>query len=288
MTLKEFLNRIIVQTKDFDVTVYEVLTVLLILLFTYVFIRILRRIIQRREKSKLFDPGRSHAILQIIKYILWITAILISLQTFGIKLTLLLAGSAAILVGLGLGLQQIFQDIMSGIAILFEGTLKVGDIVEIQDDIVGRVVEIGLRTSKIETRDNIIMIVPNSKFVTDIVINWSHMEKRTRFHINVGVAYGSDVEQVLQILEQIGHNSEGLCKDPAPRARFRSFGASSLDFELLAWISEPSLRGLRVHEMNCEIYRRFAEEKVTIPFPQQDVWIRELPSSDSNEPSSTQ
>ena len=183
MTLKEFLNHIIVQTKDFDVTVYEVLTVLLILLFTYVFIRILRRIIQRREKSKLFDPGRSHAILQIIKYILWITAILISLQTFGIKLTLLLAGSAAILVGLGLGLQQIFQDIMSGIAILFEGTLKVGDIVEIQDDIVGRVVEIGLRTSKIETRDNIIMIVPNSKFVTDIVINWSHMEKRTRFHI---------------------------------------------------------------------------------------------------------
>ena len=84
-------------------------------------------------------------------------------------------------------------------------------------------------------------------------------------------------------LEQIGVSSEGLCQDPAPRARFRAFGNSSLDFELLAWISEPSLRGLRVHEMNCEIYRRFIEEKITIPFPQQDVWIRELPSGGNNE-----
>ncbi len=277
MTLKEFLNRIIVQTKDFDVTVYEVLTVLLILLGTYIFIRILRRIIKKREESELVDPGRSHAILQIIKYILWITAILFSFQTLGIKLTLLLAGSAAILVGLGLGLQQIFQDIMSGIAILVEGTLKVGDIVEIQDDIVGRVVEIGLRTSKIETRDNIIMVVPNSKFVTDIVINWSHMEKRTRFHINVGVAYGSDVEKVTRILLECADKHKKISQTTKPFVRFNDFGDSSLDFQLFFWTTETFHVESIKSDIRYEINASFKQHGVQIPFPQRDIHIKSQP-----------
>ena len=277
MTLNEFLNHIIVATKDFDITVYELLTVLLILFITYIFIRILQRIIHRREKIKLFDPGRSHAILQIIKYILWITAIIVSLQTLGIKLTLLLAGSAAILVGLGLGLQQIFQDIMSGITILFEGTLKVGDIVEIQDDIVGRVIEIGLRTSKIETRDNIIMVVPNSKFVTDIVINWSHLEKRTRFHINVGVAYGSDVEKVTRILIDCADRHEKISRTTKPFVRFKDFGDSSLDFQLYFWTTETFQVENIKSEIRYEINAMFKEQGVQIPFPQRDVHIKSQP-----------
>ena len=277
MTLNEFLNHIIVATKDFDITVYELLTVLLILFITYIFIRILQRIIHRREKIKLFDSGRSHAILQIIKYILWITAIVVSLQTLGIKLTLLLAGSAAILVGLGLGLQQIFQDIMSGIAILFEGTLKVGDIVEIQDDIVGRVIEIGLRTSKIETRDNIMMVVPNSKFVTDIVINWSHMEKRTRFHVNVGVAYGSDVEKVTRILLDCADRHEKISKTTKPFVRFKDFGDSSLDFQLFFWTTETFQVENIKSEIRYEINALFKEQGVQIPFPQRDVHIKSEP-----------
>jgi small-conductance mechanosensitive channel len=277
MTLKEFLNYILVQTKEFDITVYEVLTVLLILLVTYIFIRILQKIIRRRESIKLVDPGRSHAILQIVKYILWIAAIIISLQTLGIKLTLLLAGSAAILVGLGLGLQQIFQDIMSGITILFEGTLKVGDIVEIQDDIVGRVIEIGLRTSKIETRDNIIMVVPNSKFVTDIVINWSHMEKRTRFHVNVGVAYGSDVEKVTRILLQCADKHEKISQTTKPFVRFKDFGDSSLDFQLYFWTTETFQVENIKSEIRYEINALFKEQGVQIPFPQRDVHIKSQP-----------
>ena len=105
-----------------------------------------------------------------------------------------------------------------------------------------------------------------------------------RIRAAVGTAYGSDVEKVLKVLEEVGHNNSGLCKDPAPRARFRAFGASSLDFELLAWISQPAMRGLRVHELNCEIYKRFAEENISIPFPQQDVWIKQLPGTADNEP----
>ena len=174
MKLGEFLESTLIETKDFDVTVYEVLIILLIFIFTALLMRVIKRVFRVREKRKELDSGRSHAFLQILKYVIWLAVILISFETVGIKLTLLLAGSAALLVGLGLGLQQIFQDIMSGVAILFEGILKVGDIVEIQENIVGRVIEIGLRTSKIETRDNIIMVVPNSKFgTTMIILSWS-------------------------------------------------------------------------------------------------------------------
>ena len=151
MTLKEFLESSLIETKDFDITVYEILIILLIPIVTIFIISVIKKVFRILEKRKEFDPGRSYAIQQILKYVLWIIAILISLETVGIKLTLLLAGSAALLVGLGL--QQIFQDEMSRVAILFEGIIKVGDVVEIKNKIIGRVAEIGLRTSKIETHD---------------------------------------------------------------------------------------------------------------------------------------
>lgn len=274
MTLKEFLESSLIETKDFDITVYEILVILLILFTTLFIIRIIRKVFRMREKRKEFDQGRSHAIQQILKYVLWIAAILISLETVGIKLTLLLAGSAALLVGLGLGLQLIFQDIMSGIAILFEGTLKVGDIVEIKDDIVGRVVEIGLRTSKIETRDNIIMVIPNSKFVTDIVINWSHMEKKTRFHVDVGVAYGSDVEKVTRVLLQCAGDQQNISASPQPFVRFTDFGDSSLDFQLYFWSTETFSVEFIKSELRLKIDATFRQNGIHIPYPQRDIHIK--------------
>jgi len=274
MTLKEFLEYALIQTKDFDVTVYEILIIVFILIVTSSIMRILKRVFRNREQKKEFDPGRSHAILQIIKYVIWILAILLSFQAVGIKLTLLLAGSAALLVGLGLGLQQIFQDIMSGIAILFEGSLKVGDVVEIQDDIVGRVIEIGLRTSKIETRDNIVMVVPNSKFVTDIVINWSHVEKRTRFHVDVGVAYGSDVELVTKVLLKCAGDQVRISSTPKPFVRFKDFGNSSLDFQLYFWSTETFQVENIKSDIRYAIDAAFRKNDIKIPFPQRDVHIK--------------
>ena len=274
MTQSEFLEFELIETKDFDVTIYEILIILLLLVSTILLMRVLKRVFRARERRKEFDPGRSHAILQILKYVVYIAVILISLEIVGIKITLLLAGSAALLVGLGLGLQQIFQDIMSGIAILFEGSLKVGDIVEIQDNIIGRVIEIGLRTSKIETRDNIIMVVPNSKFVTDIVINWSHMEKKTRFHIDVGVAYGSDVEKVSKVLLQCAEDINKISKTPAPFVRFSDFGNSSLDFQLYFWTTETFQVEYIKSEIRYKIDSAFRANGIHIPFPQRDVHIK--------------
>ena len=277
MKLNEFLQFALIETKDFDVTVFEVLIVLLLLISTVLLMRVLKRVFRVREKRKEFDPGRSHAILQILKYVAFITAILVSFEIIGIKITLLLAGSAALLVGLGLGLQQIFQDIMSGIAILFEGSLKVGDIVQIQDDLIGRVIEIGLRTSKIETRDNIIMVVPNSKFVTDIVINWSHIEKKTRFHIDVGVAYGSDVEKVSRLLLQCAEDIKKVSIAPAPFVRFNDFGSSSLDFQLYFWTTETFQVEYIKSEIRYKIDAAFRANGVHIPFPQRDIHIKSSP-----------
>lgn len=274
MTLKDFFNLSLIDTKDFNITVYEVIFILIIFITTSIILRVIRRILKKREKSKFFDKGRSHTILQMLKYILWIAAILISLQTIGIKITLLLAGSAALLVGLGLGLQQIFQDIMSGITILFEGILKIDDIVEIQEGTIGRVIEVGLRTSKIETRDDIIMIIPNSKFVTDNVINWSHMQKKTRFSVKVGVAYGSDVEKVTTILLACAKDHLKVSKQPAPFVRFIDFGDSSLDFEVFFWTTETfTVEGIK-SDIRYKINSKFIEEGVHIPFPQRDIHIK--------------
>jgi len=274
MTLKALLTYALIETKQFDITVYEVLIVFIILLTTFIISRIIRRVFRDREKNTQIDPGRSHAILQIIKYVLWVSAILISFETIGIQLTLLLAGSAALLVGIGLGLQQIFQDFMSGVTILFEGNLKVGDIVEIQNDIIGKVIEIGIRTSKIETPENIIMIIPNSKFVTDIVINWSHMEKKTRFHVGVGVAYGSDVEKVTKILLQCAENHTLISNSPKPFVRFKDFGDSSLDFHLIFWTTETfGVENIK-SDLRYKINAEFKSQGVQIPFPQRDVHLK--------------
>jgi small-conductance mechanosensitive channel len=277
MTLKDLLNTTLIQIKEYNITFYEVLIIMIILLITLVINRVLKRVFRLREEKKQFDRGRSHAIQQIIKYILWVSAILISFNTVGIKLTLLLAGSAALLVGLGLGLQQIFQDFMSGVTILFEGTLKVGDIVEIRDEIVGKVKEVGLRTTKIETRDNIIMIIPNSKFVTDIVINWSHMEKRTRFHVDVGVAYGSDVDKVTSILLRCAENQNRISSTPKPFVRFKNFGESSLDFQLFFWTTDTFVVENIKSEIRYKINAAFREQGIQIPFPQRDVHIKTPP-----------
>jgi small-conductance mechanosensitive channel len=274
MTLKEFLESHLIETKDFDITVYEILVILLILIVTIFIIRVIKKVFRIREKRKEFDPGRSHAIQQILKYVLWIIAILVSLETVGIKLTLILAGSAALLVGLGLGLQQIFQDVMSGVAILFEGIIKVGDVVEIKNDIVGRVVEIGLRTSKIETRDNIIMVIPNSKFVTDIVINWSHMEKKTRFHVDVGVAYGSDVEKVTRVLLKCASDQQRISASPQPFVRFIDFGNSSLDFQLFFWSTDTFSVEFIKSALRYKIDAAFRQNGIHIPFPQRDIHIK--------------
>ena len=272
MTLKELIEFKLLDTEKIDITIYHIFIIAIIILATWLILRIFKKILGRQVKVKKIDIGQKYAIYQIMKYLIWIIAFGIILESAGVKLTLLIASSAALLVGLGLGLQQVFSDYVSGILILFEGNLKVKDVVQLED-MIGEVTYIGLRTSKIKTRDNYIVIVPNHKFTNDEIVNWSHIETRTRFHVNVGVAYGSDIRLVRQVLLDCAKTITGILIDPPPFVRFENFGNSSLDFQVYFWTVES----FRVEHIKSEL-RFFIDDKlrennIRIPFPQRDVHL---------------
>ncbi len=273
MTLKEIFNIKLIESGDYTLTIFHIISIILILIVTNVIIRLVKKLFNRQEMKKGLERGKSHAIFQIFKYIIWITSILLILDTAGIKITFLLASSAALLVGLGLGLQQLFQDFISGITLLIEGTIKVGDIVETAGGEVGKVDEISLRTSKLRTRDNIILIVPNSTLIISTVINWSHIEQTTRFKVKVGVAYGSDVDKVTSLLLKCAEGHKEIVKRPSPTVFFKDFGNSSLDFELLFYTNE-TFRVERIKsDLRYAIDKAFRENNITVPFPQRDVHL---------------
>ena len=273
MKFKEILEYSLIRTDNLHITVYNLLMVAFILIVTEIIIWTLNRVFKKRIYPKPnIDIGKSHTIYQLIKYFLWITAILLVLQTIGLKVTFLLAGSAALLIGLGLGLQEIFKDIVSGLILLFERNLKINDVVELEDE-VGKVKEIGFRTTKIETRDNIILIIPNSKFIVGNVINWSHIHKRTRFYVQVGVAYGSNVELAEKILLECANDHKEISKTPKPFVRFYDFGSSSLDFQIYFWTDKSFYVENIKSDLRFKIDKKFRENNIQIPFPQRDVHI---------------
>ncbi|MEM1122094.1 MAG: mechanosensitive ion channel domain-containing protein, partial [Bacteroidota bacterium] len=196
-----------------------------------------------------------------------------ALHFLQINMTVLWGGLAALLVGVGLGLQQTFNDLFSGLVLLFERGIEVGEILEIDGE-VGSLKKIGLRTSVIESRDNITIIVPNSKLVVSNVINWTHYDNKVRFRISVGVAYGSDTALVKKILLKTAKAHPNILKRPAPYVRFTDFGNSSLDFELLFFSKKfITIEDIK-SDLRFEIDQKFREAGVTIPFPQRDIWIR--------------
>jgi len=209
----------------------------------------------------------------LLKYVIYTFATLGTIQALGISFSLMWAGSAALLVGVGLGLQQTFNDLFSGLVLLGEGTVEVDDILEV-DGIIGRVVSIGLRTSKMVTRDRIDLIIPNSKLVTEKVVNWSHFQSSTRFEIKVGVAYGSDVEKVKELLLKAVEDQQGVMVNPAPQVQLQEFGDSSLNFGLFFFSKDFWRIEFIKSNLRFRIIQLFKEHHIEIPFPQRDLWIK--------------
>jgi len=271
--VKEILNYEIFSFGDYVIKVSKLVTIALIIVATFFILWLIKKALSAKRFSKV-DAGTSYAIYQIIKYIIWIISITVMLETVGIKITLLLAGSAALLVGVGLGLQQTFNDIISGIILLSERSIKVGDVLEVDGDVV-RIQSIGLRTSKALNRDDISVILPNSLITTSKVINWSHQSKRTRFRIEVGVAYGSDVDLVIKTLEECAIGYPDVISTEKVEARLENFGSSSLDFHLF-FFSKNIFRIPKVKaDIRKIICKKFAENNIVIAFPQLDVHIKQ-------------
>lgn len=247
--------------------------ILAIILITKLILWLIKKALYRSNKNKKLDIGTTFAIFQIIRYMVWIISIGLLLETIGVKVTLLIAGSAALLVGVGLGLQQTFNDVISGIILLTERSIKIGDVLEIDGDIV-MIQTIGLRTSKGLNRDDISIIIPNSLITTSKVINWSHQSKKTRFRIDVGVAYGSDVDLVIKILEESAFEHPEVSDRQLVEGRLVNFGNSSLDFQLLFFSKNIFRISKAKSDIRRIINRKFNENNITIPFPQMDLHLR--------------
>ena len=273
-SIKSFLNFEIIKLEKVQVNIYEILIGILTILITALVLRLLRRIFKKVSQKGVMDVGTSNSLYQIIKYFIWVVVFVLILDTVGVKVSIFIASAAALLVGVGLGLQQLFNDIASGIILLIERTLKVNDVVEMENEMVGRVVTIGLRTSKINTRDNILVIVPNSQLVNDRVINWSHADALTRFHVNIGVAYGSDIDLATKVLKSCAKEHPNIVSKPEPFVRFTNFGDSSLDFQLFFWTKEAFAVENTKSDLRYKIDKAFREHKIQIPFPQRDVYLK--------------
>ncbi|HOO65435.1 MAG: mechanosensitive ion channel [Bacteroidales bacterium] len=277
-TIRHFIETVIFRIGKYEVQVSDLLVVLAIFFVTKLILWVIRKAIFRKSNGDRREMSNVYSLYQIIKYLLWIFAILFMMQTLGISITVLLAGSAALLVGIGLGLQQTFNDFISGVILLIEGTTRIGDVLEVDGQVV-EIQEIGIRTSKGLTRDDIIVIIPNSAITNSKVINWSHQSKRTRFRIDVGVAYGSDVDLVVKILEASALEHPDISHKENIEARFVNFGNSSLDFQLL-FFSDDVFRIEKVKsEIRKIINRKFIENNITIPFPQVDLHVKDVPRS---------
>jgi small-conductance mechanosensitive channel len=270
--LKRFMELVIIRIGEYEIRIITLTTIFIIFLITNAVLWIIKKALFRKHKIIEPEIGNIYALFKIIKYTIWIISISLILNAIGISVTVLLAGSAALLVGVGLGLQQTFNDILSGIILLSERSIRIGDILEIDGDIV-KIQNIGLRTSTGLNRDEISIIIPNSIITTNKVINWSHQSMKTRFKINVGTAYGSDVELVIKILEESAMEHPDIEDRNLVEARIIDFGNSSLDFQLL-FFSENIFRIERVKsDIRKIINRKFVEYKITIPFPQMDVHL---------------
>ena len=272
-TIREFLEFELISVDNYKIKVYTLVTILIIFIITKLILRLIKKTLFRKRKINEFDKGNAYALFKIFRYVIWVIAIALVLETIGIKVTVLIAGSAALLVGVGLGLQQTFNDVISGIILLSEKSIKIDDILEIDGDVV-KMQSIGLRTSKGLNTDDISIIIPNSLITTNKVINWSHQTKKTRFRIDVGVAYGSDVDLVIKTLEDSAFEHPDTSDRELTEARLVNFGNSSLDFQVLFF----SKNIFRINKVKSDIRRiinkKFTENNISIPFPQMDLNLK--------------
>ena len=220
------------------------------------------------------NEGIRQSIGTIVRYLIIILGLVIIFQSAGLNLSALGVLAGALGVGIGFGLQNITNNFVSGLIILFERPIKIGDRVEV-GEISGDVVRIAARATTVITNDNISIIIPNSEFISSKVTNWSHNNRMVRFRFPVGVSYKEDPEKVRDLLLEVAREHEGVLKSPSPSVAFTEFGDSSLNFELWVWtikfINRPPVLQ---SDLYFDIFRKFKENNIEIPFPQRDLHLR--------------
>ncbi|WP_047246039.1 mechanosensitive ion channel family protein [Maribacter thermophilus] len=278
-SIKEFLElgfKFTNGDKSINITVGLLLLLVVAFVVSNFLMGLIRKFFTRKMEND--DKLKFISVFKFIKYVVYIVVVLITMSAAGIDITILITASAALFVGLGLALQELFQDIIGGIFIIIDKSLRVGDIIEINGK-VGKVFEIKLRTTRAITRDDKVIIIPNHHFISDIIYNYTQNHKTTRENIKIGVAYGSDVQLVTEILEKTIKGHRGVLNSPKPFVTFDDFGDSALLFSLNFYIedsfSDPRIKS----ELRYKIDAEFRKNNISIPFPQRDVHIYQNKSS---------
>ncbi len=236
--------------------------------------------LHQSSRSKLVQSGMLTLLHNVMKVVLVALAIYFVFIAWKIDVTAWLASAGIVGLALSFAAKDTLSNLFAGVSIIMDAPYKRGDYIILDSGERGVVTEIGLRSTRLLTRDDIEITVPNGIIGNSRITNEAGgPSEKHRIRVGVGVAYGSDVDNVIAILERIAKDNAEILENPAPRVRFRVFGESSLDFELLGWIARPVDRGRLRHELNCAIYKAFIEEGIEIPFPQRDLHVRTMPDN---------
>jgi small-conductance mechanosensitive channel len=268
--MKNILDYKIIEIGTYTLSVYHLAAILLIFLSVWIILKLLKSFVIHNMRLR---KARQYAIYQIVKYLLIITASIITLNLLGVKVGVLLAGSAALLVGIGLGLQNLFNDFVSGVIILLDYSVKVNDIIDI-NGLVCKVQKINIRTTTVLTRDDKYIILPNSALTSNQLINWTHTHETSRFEVQVGIDYSADVHRAMKIIQDIAEEHLMVVSDPKPIVRLIDFGNSSIDLQVLFWTNEVFRVENIKSDIRIKIYDSFKKNGITIPFPQRVVHMK--------------
>ena len=263
------------------VSIVQTILVVIWLIFTLRLSRLLIEVMRRQQRRFDFVQQTTEPLLvNAVAVILFLAAAYSVMVAWDINVTGLVASAGIVGLALSFAAQDTLANLFAGVAILTDQPYKIGDYIILDTGERGQVTNIGLRSTRLLTRDDVEVSIPNGVMGSAKIVNEAGgPPSRYRIRCSIGVAYGSDIDKVMDVLVRIAGEHKKVLDSPEPRARFRTFGDSSLDFDLLCWITQPADRGLVTHELNCEIYRQFAAEKIEIPYPQRDLHIKQMPDS---------
>ncbi|WP_186757471.1 mechanosensitive ion channel family protein [Echinicola salinicaeni] len=271
----ELLEYVVITLGESKLTVGEIIAIAFSIFLLLIVTEWIRKFIVNKVLTRYnMNIGTRQSVGTIIRYALLISGFVIIVQNSGIDLSALGILAGALGVGIGFGLQNITNNFISGLIILFEQPIKVGDRIEVAD-VNGDVIKISARSTMVVTNDNISIIVPNSQFIDSPVINWSHNDRNIRFNFPVGVSYKEDPQKVKTILMEVASNNEGVLNKPSPDVLFTDYGDNSINFNLRVWTSDYINRpNVLKSQLYYEIFKRFNEEGIEIPFPQRDLHLK--------------
>lgn len=268
--MKEVLDYKILEFGNYTMALYNLFSLIIFIAIVTVLLVVLKRIIYR---SKSLDPAKKFSVNKLSQYTIATLSIVISLHLLGFNISVLLAGSAAILVGLGFGLQHLFNDFISGIILLLDATLKVGDIVEV-NGMIYKVEKISFRTTTVIGRDENYVILPNSELTGNRVVNWTYSDVSSRFKITIGVDYETDIDKLMKLLEEIPLRHPKVLHNPKPFVRFEDYADSALIFGLFFYTNEIFRVERIKSDIRVDIFHTLKKHGIGIPFPQRVVHFK--------------